>query len=170
MGNLLAYISLCEASLCVAFLVQMDLERDWEWEWYTLLCCLLLEPVVYYLFSGYIAMRAVDTVAELTRMFFTIPLYYLAILACAIGKKDLRRARKLSELIYFDFPGEILSYQLGLHVLGSVPFLAVVCLVWWERETPLGLATLAGCGLSLVGHIAALVKIRISGPATYLVG
>lgn len=170
MGNLLAYISLCETSLCVAFLVQMDLESGCEWEWYTLLCCLLLEPAIYYLFSGYIAMRAVDTVAELTRMFFTIPMYYLAILAYAIGKKDLRRARKLNELIYFDFPGEILSYELGLHVIGSVVSMVVVCLVYWDRGTPMGLATVVGCGLSLIGHIAALIKIRVSGPATYLVG
>lgn len=168
MGNLLAYISLCEAGLSIAFLVQIDLSSAWEW--YALLGILLLEPSLYYLFSGYIAMRAVDTVAELTRMFFTIPLYYLAIMLCVIGKRDLRRARKLNELIYFDFPRSTLSYQLGIHILGSAPFTALVCLAWLESSTPLGLATVAGCGLSLLGHMAALIKVRLSGPATYLVG
>lgn len=135
-----------------------------------MLGCLLLEPALYYLFSGYIAMRSVDTVAELTRMFFTIPLYYLAILVCVVGKRDLRRARKLSELVYFDFPRSTLSYQLGIHMLGSAPFTALACLAWLKTSTPLGLATVAGCGLSLLGHMAALIKVRVSGPATYLVG
>ena len=143
MGTFLTLVSLCELGITLAYLSTAHFPQPWVC--YSLISALCSEALLYYVFTGYIALRRVDTIAELIRMLFSIPVYYALVLVCALSRTDLSKARLLSQLIYFEFPQEVLVVQMAVHVtMCGVPCSVLLVLSVWITDPmgPLGICTL----------------------------
>jgi hypothetical protein len=157
MGFFLGCMSVCELAMSLIFLLSIDsVELFWS-----VMVCILCEPIGCYVFTGYIAMRRVSTVSHLTAMMFTLPFYYLLLQLNLVLRRDLHQVRVLSKLIYFNFSELAFRRLMIVHLAvqtGPCMCLVLCALLFTEGNVVLSLCALGVACLSACVYLMVLGK------------
>ena len=151
----LSIISLCESTCYLLFALTVSSPPLF----YLALASLLSEPLLYYLFTCYIAMRNIASVSHLLAMVYSIPFYYLLLLGAAVLKVNLHENRFLSRLIHYTYSPTCFHRQLMLHMGCVTAPGAVVAGV--DLAVTGGGAT-AGCALGVLVLAGATYIVRLA--------
>lgn len=110
----LSLMSMLELFTSVFYLLAGAFSSPWLETLYGVV--LLGEPVGYYVFAGYVAMRGVQNTLDLVTMVLVLPLYYLTLLVMLVLRLDMHASPFLSSLVYFDFTPSSQAQQLTTHI------------------------------------------------------
>lgn len=153
----LGFLSLAEFGLCVAYFSMMPYD---DVSWYLALASIFAEPLLYYLFASYVAMRGVLTTMEMTARLMSLPIYYGLLLVLTLTRLDLHQAKYLNNLLHYDFNELVYAKQLILHIgLFTLPQLVVLVINQSDFTKPLTVTVLVILSLALLSYFSTVCAV-----------